>query len=108
MAEGQEEEGEFVAGTFTTPWLYRMKPPAASGVVAALLLWLLVVAERQEEEGEFVAGTFIITQKALDEAPYRYSTFFLEVRVLNEIQQCIWKRVLDKMFQFNVNYLFIF
>jgi hypothetical protein len=44
----------------------------------------------------------------LDEAPYRYSTFFLEVRVLNEIQQCIWKRVLDKMFQFNVNYLFIF
>ena len=56
-----------------------MKPPAA-GVVAAVLLWLLVVAEGQEEEGEFVAGTFIITQEALDEAPYRYSTFFLEVR----------------------------
>ncbi len=66
-----------------------MKPSAAAGVVAAVLLWLLVVAEGQEEEGEFVAGTFIITQKALDEAPYRYSTFFLEVRVLNEIQQCI-------------------
>ncbi len=57
-----------------------MKPPAAAGLVAAVLLWLLVVAEGQEEEGEFVAGTFIITQEALDEAPYRYSTFFLEVR----------------------------
>ena len=29
-------------------------------MVAAVLLWLLVVAEGQEEEGEFVAGTFII------------------------------------------------
>jgi hypothetical protein len=55
-----------------------MNPPAAA-VVAALLLWLLVMAEGQEE-GEFVAGTFIITQEALDEAPYRYSNFFLEVR----------------------------
>ncbi len=36
-----------------------MKPSAAP-VVAAVLLWLLmVVAEGQEEEGEFVAGTFI-------------------------------------------------
>ncbi len=28
-------------------------------MVAAVLLWLLVVAEGQKEEGEFVAGTFI-------------------------------------------------
>ena len=28
-------------------------------MVAAVLLWLLVMAEGQEEEGEFVAGTFI-------------------------------------------------
>ena len=58
VAEGHEEEGEFVAGTFITSCLYRIKPPAAP-VVTAVLLWLLVVAEGQEEEGEFVAGTFI-------------------------------------------------
>ena len=28
-------------------------------MVAAVLLWLLVVAEGQEEEGEFVVGAFI-------------------------------------------------
>jgi hypothetical protein len=36
-----------------------MKTPASAGVVAAVLLWLLVMAEGQEEEGEFVAGTII-------------------------------------------------
>ncbi len=100
VTEGQEEEGEFVAGTFNTPWLYRMKPPAAAVVVAAMLLWLLVMAEGQEE-GEFVAGTFIITQEALDEAPYRYSTFFLEVRVLikfseniKHLKESVWQNVI--------------
>ena len=34
--------------------------------------------ERVEEEGEFVAGSFILTQKALNEAPYRYSRFLTE------------------------------
>ena len=29
--------------------------------------------------GEFVAGSFILTQKALDEAPYRYGTFLTQV-----------------------------
>ena len=39
-----------------------------------------VVAEEDEggREGEFVAGSFILTQKALNEAPYRYSRFLTE------------------------------
>ena len=39
-----------------------------------------VVAEKDEggREGEFVAGSFILTQKALNEAPYRYSRFLTE------------------------------
>ena len=39
-----------------------------------------VVAEEGEggREGEFVAGSFILTQKALNEAPYRYSRFLTE------------------------------
>ena len=39
-----------------------------------------VVAEVDEggREGEFVAGSFILTQKALNEAPYRYSRFLTE------------------------------
>ena len=30
------------------------------------------------QEGEFVAGSFILTQKALSEAPYRYSRFLTQ------------------------------
>ena len=30
------------------------------------------------EEGEFMAGSFILTQRALDEAPYRYSSFLTQ------------------------------
>ena len=30
------------------------------------------------EEGEFMAGSFILTQRALDEAPYRCSTFLTQ------------------------------
>ena len=39
-----------------------------------------VAAEEGEggREGEFVAGSFILTQKALNEAPYRYSRFLTE------------------------------
>ena len=39
-----------------------------------------LVAEEAEggREGEFVAGSFILTQKALNEAPYRYSRFLTE------------------------------
>ena len=56
------------------PWWLR----AVVAVVA-----VVVVAEEEEPGGEFVAGSFILTQKALDEAPYRYSTFLTEV---NRIQ----------------------
>ena len=46
-----------------------------------LLLSMVVVQARDGlEPGEFVAGSFILTQKALDEAPYRYSTFLTEVK----------------------------
>ena len=31
------------------------------------------------KEAEFVAGSFILTQRALDEAPYRYSSFLTQV-----------------------------
>ena len=35
----------------------------------------LPVGECQNDGGDFVAGSFILTQKALSEAPYRYSRF---------------------------------
>jgi hypothetical protein len=46
-----------------------------------LCIFFLTAAAGEEElgGGEFVAGSFILTQKALDEAPYRYSTFLTEV-----------------------------
>lgn len=34
-------------------------------------LWLLRSADAEAMEGEFVAGSFILTQKSLNEAPYR-------------------------------------
>ena len=43
------------------------------GVLLSFLTFLLPVGECQN--GEFVAGSFILTQKALSEAPYRYSRF---------------------------------
>ena len=33
------------------------------------------------EDAEFVAGSFILTQRALDEAPYRYSSFLTQVSI---------------------------
>ncbi len=43
---------------------------------AALLLAVLFVAASAEgprRKGEFIAGSFILTQKSLNEAPYRYA-----------------------------------
>ncbi len=34
---------------------------------------------KRKQNPEFIAGSFIITQRALDEAPYRYSTFLTQV-----------------------------
>ena len=51
-------------------------------LVALSILALTEVKALEEEEGipegEFVAGSFILTQKALNEAPYRYSRFLTE------------------------------
>jgi hypothetical protein len=45
-----------------------------------MVVMLVVVGVQGDlEPGEFVAGSFILTQKALDEAPYRYSSFLTEV-----------------------------
>ena len=33
---------------------------------------------QNDQDGEFVAGSFILTQKALSEAPYRYSRFLTQ------------------------------
>jgi hypothetical protein len=57
------------------PWL---KPPP--WLLLGTMVVILVVGVRGDlEPGEFVAGSFILTQKALDEAPYRYSSFLTEV-----------------------------
>ena len=43
-------------------------------MIAPLLLFVLIGgSESLKKEGEFVAGTFILTQKSLNEAPYRYA-----------------------------------
>lgn len=49
-------------------------------LVALTILPLAEVKGLEEriQEGEFVAGSFILTQKALNEAPYRYSRFLTE------------------------------
>ena len=46
-------------------------------LVALTIVGLAEVLALEEggQEGEFVAGSFILTQKALSEAPYRYSRF---------------------------------
>ena len=40
---------------------------------SVFLLFLLVYGSCGERPGEFVAGSFILTQKSLDEAPFRYA-----------------------------------
>ena len=44
-----------------------------TSVLLTLCSFLLPVGVCQD--GEFIAGSFILTQKALSEAPYRYSRF---------------------------------
>ncbi len=57
----------------------RLKPPPWL-LLGTMVVMLVVVGVRGDlEPGEFVAGSFILTQKALDEAPYRYSSFLTEV-----------------------------
>ena len=64
----------------------RMRQRACPKLVAFVVVvvgWYLVLAQdsddgvkfaskRRRPKGEFLAGTFILTQKSLDEAPYRY------------------------------------
>ena len=45
---------------------------------AVLICWTFLLPAGQCQEGQFVAGSFILTQKALSEAPYRYSRFLTE------------------------------
>lgn len=40
----------------------------------------------QSSTGEFVAGTFILTQKSLDEAPYRYAGVLRQILDSLEVQ----------------------
>ena len=47
--------------------------------LCALLICLtFLLSAGQCQDGQFVAGSFILTQKALSEAPYRYSRFLTE------------------------------
>ena len=39
--------------------------------LAVVPLWFCTAAKAGAMEGEFVAGSFILTQKSLNEAPYR-------------------------------------
>ena len=43
--------------------------------VLLLTLLSLLVPAGDCQHGDFIAGSFILTQKALSEAPYRYSRF---------------------------------
>jgi hypothetical protein len=43
-------------------------------LVSLLLAWNSIVVDAAEiRDGEFVAGSFMLTQKSLNEAPYRYA-----------------------------------
>ena len=44
-----------------------------TSVLLTLFVFLLPAGDCQN--GDFIAGSFILTQKALSEAPYRYSRF---------------------------------
>ena len=47
-------------------------------LVAGLICLIFLIPAGQCQDGQFVAGSFILTQKALSEAPYRYSRFLTE------------------------------
>ena len=53
----------------------------------ALVFFLGVFGqEADKSDGEFVAGTFILTQKLLDEAPYRYAGVLRQILDNIEVQ----------------------
>jgi hypothetical protein len=60
----------------------RLKPPPWLLLGIMVVMLVAVGVQGELEPGEFVAGSFILTQKALDEAPYRYSSFLTEVSTL--------------------------
>ena len=45
---------------------------------AVLICLTFLLPAGQCQDGQFVAGSFILTQKALSEAPYRYSRFLTD------------------------------
>ena len=51
----------------------KVKPKWA--ILLAFVTFVTLLTEADSQNGEFVAGSFILTQKALSEAPYRYSKF---------------------------------
>ena len=51
-----------------------------------LTLGILSQKVEQSSTGEFVAGTFILTQKLLDEAPYRYAGVLRQILDNIEVQ----------------------
>jgi len=57
-------------------------------LVTLVTLWTGV----ESQNGEFVAGSFILTQKALSEAPYRYSKFLTTALEKMEMQDPPTKR----------------
>ena len=59
---------------------------------AILLAIVTFITGAQCQTGEFVAGSFILTQKALSEAPYRYSKFLTTALEKMEMQDPPTKR----------------
>ena len=47
-------------------------------LTAVLICLTFLLPAGQCQDGQFVAGSFILTQKALSEAPYRYSRFLTD------------------------------
>ena len=61
---------------FSDSKMSKVKIKLKISVLLICLTFLLPVG--QCLDGEFVAGSFILTQKALSEAPYRYSRFLTD------------------------------
>jgi hypothetical protein len=59
---------------------------------AILIAFVTFLTEASCQNGEFVAGSFILTQKALSEAPYRYSKFLTTALEKMELQDPPTKR----------------
>ena len=57
-----------------------------------LLTFVTLLTGVESQNGEFVAGSFILTQKALSEAPYRYSKFLTTALEKMEMQDPPTKR----------------